>query len=133
MFKSLQWAGANNLLGIGLITLVIVSTLAIFKLQKTKLPVYKSVLTRTIPCLLASALFLAISGRQLVELEFRNHPDYVRAWAASEAEPGNKELWNRREYEYYRATLSPEEFRKYQDLDKQKVQKPKDSVKDSVY
>lgn len=120
LFKLLQWQGADNMLMIGADPLVIASAVALYKFAKSRHTVYRSVIVRVAPMSVVAILLLSVSNYTLVEFEFRNHPDYVRAWAASEAEPGNKELWNKREYEYYRAILSPEEFQKYQEQATQK-------------
>lgn len=99
MFKIQFWPGGEIQLRIGLLGLVIVSAIGIFKYIKTKSPFYVNILKRII-IVGGLGLILVLSPKlSWFEIRYRNHPEYVEAMQKATANPENEELWEKVEIE----------------------------------
>ncbi len=113
LFKIQGYQMANTLLIIGLISTLIILVIGLIRFSKSRSPYYSQIFKRIaiIGCL--GLVFMFVSDLALVKLQFRNYPDYVKAYQDYEASPGSKESETKLKLEYKKATMSDEDFQKY--------------------
>lgn len=109
LFKLQLWAGANINLIAGLATLLIVLTIALIKYLKAKGEFYIGILKRISIIGTLGLLFICISDLTITKIQFRNHPDYIKAYERHIDNPQDEELKQKLHVEYLRATMSKEE------------------------
>lgn len=113
LFKIQGYPMANTLLIIGLLSTLIILVIAVIRFLKSRSPYYSQMFKRIaiIGCL--GLVFTFVSDLALVKIQFRNHPDYVKAYQEYEANPGSNESETKLNLEYKKATMSDEAFQKY--------------------
>lgn len=92
LFKFMQWPYGNAGLMISLVSLLIPSVIFIIKYITTRNSFYKNFLYRILIIGGIGSLFLFTSSEKLLELKFRDYPDYIEAEKNSMRDPSNKEL-----------------------------------------
>lgn len=114
LFKILHLTGANEMLFLGLVftalSLAVATTLVITKKDTTS----KFILTRLPIMAVIGMILFFTSELSLVKLQYQNHPAYIEAYTEYLKDPRNEQLLKKRELEYYRIILSPEEFKEYE-------------------
>ncbi len=113
LFKLFYFAGAGTMLitgsGMAIIILIIALILVTKKNTSAKPIVIRAVISGVIGITL-----LFTSGLSIVRLQYRNYPDYVRAYEDYVNDPRNPELERIKQREYYKVILSKEEFELYE-------------------
>ncbi|MBA3901031.1 MAG: hypothetical protein H0X62_12625 [Bacteroidetes bacterium] len=93
MFKLQSWPGASFNLWPGLLGLTIISIIGGIKFMKDRTWFYKRIFVRVAIFGGMGLTFAIISERTLLEIKFKNHPEYVEALKKAMDEPNNNELW----------------------------------------
>lgn len=113
LFKIQHWPGGENNLIVGLVTTLIILVIAFIKYLESKSDYYKFMFKR-IAIIGGLGLILAfLPDLSITKIQFRNHPDYIKAYEDYLENPQNEELRKRKEIEYNKATMSDEEFKVY--------------------
>lgn len=58
-------------------------------------------------------VLLFLTEIDLVKIQFRNHPAYIKAYTEYFKNPESEEALRKKEIEYYRIVLTDEEFKRY--------------------
>ncbi len=122
LFKLENWPGSNFNLMVGLVTTLIVSIIALIKFFKSKDNYYRQILKRTAIIGGLGLLLTALPDLTLQKIQYRNHPEYIKAYEEYLSNPENKELKQKIELEHKKATMTEKEFeiyQKYQEPNKQ--------------
>jgi glucan phosphoethanolaminetransferase (alkaline phosphatase superfamily) len=121
LFRLQHYPGGEINLLSGLICTLIVSIIALIKFYKNKSEYYSRIFKR-IAIIGGFGLIIAITPDIIIsKIQFRNHPDYIKALENYNDNPQSKELWLKKELEYRRATMSEEDFEHYKmTMEKQK-------------
>ena len=98
LYKFQRWPYGNYLLYVGLICLVPIIAVVIFKYYKQKSSFYKSLLVRLSIISFVGTLLFVTSWETILEMKFRKHPDYIEAVKNQMEDPENEEL-NQKVYE----------------------------------
>nr|WP_321222464.1 hypothetical protein [uncultured Psychroserpens sp.] len=106
LFKFLQWPYGSFNLMIGLLCLIPIIVISIFKFYKSKAEFYKNVLFRVLIIGIIGALLLFTKRETLMELKYRDFPDYVEAEKKLMEDPMNKALEIRANEEREKMRLS---------------------------
>ena len=114
LFKIQEWPGANTNLKAGLISSILILIISIYKYLKFKALYYKRILIRLIIIGVFGLILLYTSNLNLVKIQFRNHPQYIRAYELYLNDPKDKALIKNLDIEYARATMPDEGFKLYQ-------------------
>jgi hypothetical protein len=113
LFKLFHFSGANEMLTVGLITILIVSLVAVvFFMRQNKLN-SKFLLIRTGIVGGFGIVLLFLTEMDLVKIQFRNHPAYIKTYTEYLKNPNDEESLRKKELEYYRIILPEDEFKKY--------------------
>jgi hypothetical protein len=115
LFKLLNFPGANTMLLSGLIITAIVSVISITLLIKNNDATSEFVLWRAGIVGGIGVFLILTSGLSIVQFQYRNHPDYIKAYTNYLADPQNRQLFKKMELERYRIKLTDEEFKIYQE------------------
>ncbi len=115
LFKIQGYPMANFLLTVGLISTLIILIIGLIKYFKSKSSYYSFIFKRIAIIGVIGLLFLIISDLTLVKIQFRNHPDYVKAYQEYTSNPKTPESEKKLKMEYMQATLSEEGFQIYQE------------------
>lgn len=110
LFRFLMLPGSGEMLMIGSVSLIIISILAAILKSVHR----KAILTRTLPAAMIGVAVLFVSELSMVKFLYRNHPAYVDAYMRYQEDPKNEELFNEMQREFYRARLTEEEFKEYE-------------------
>jgi hypothetical protein len=92
LFKFLQWPYGSFNLMIGLLCLIPIIVISIFKFTKTNSEFYKNLLFRILIIGVIGTLLLFTKNESLLELKYRDFPEYVEAEKNLMQDPTNKEL-----------------------------------------
>ncbi|WP_179018750.1 GldL-related protein [Winogradskyella forsetii] len=92
LFKFLQWPYGSFNLMIGLLCLIPIIVISIFKFTKTNSEFYKNLLFRILIIGVIGTLLLFTKNETLLALKYRDFPDYVEAEKKLMQDPTNKEL-----------------------------------------
>jgi uncharacterized membrane protein len=115
LFKIQGYPLANTFLIVGLITTFIILIIGLIRYLKSKSNYYLYMFKRIGIISVLGIVFLIVSDLALVKLQFRNHPGYVKAYQEYKANPRTEESEAKLKLEYMRATMSDEDFQKYQE------------------
>lgn len=91
-FKLLDFAGSQILTLFGIFIFIVIGSVALFRF-KTLSSFYKGLFKRIIIFLFLGILFVFISNLKIVELKYRNHPNYLKAYKAHKNDIYNYELF----------------------------------------
>ncbi len=92
LFKFMQWPFGNQGLMISLAAMLIPLVIAIIKYLPTKSLFYKNFLIRLLLIGGIGAIFLFTSSEKILELKFKDYPEYIEAEKNLMKDPSNKEL-----------------------------------------
>ena len=113
LFKLQHWPGSKINLLAGLITSLIILIIALIKYFKTKGDFYSRIIKRLIIIGGFGLIMLLISDLTIIKIQFRNHPDYIKAYELYMTNPQDESLIKNLDIEYHRATMSKEDFEMY--------------------
>lgn len=113
LFKIQNWPLATSTISVGLIFLIPVSILAAFKLIITRAPFYLKIMIRAFSVVAVGILFLFLSTTDIVKIEFRNHPDYIKAYEQYIVNPQDDSLKENLDLEYKKTFMDEETFSNY--------------------
>ena len=113
LFKLQHWTGANINLIAGLIPTLIVLVIALIKYLKAKGEFYIGILKRIAIIGTLGLLFICISDLTIAKIQFRNHPDYIKAYEMYLDNPQDEDLRQKLHIEYLKATMPKEEVEMY--------------------
>lgn len=104
LFKIQHWPGMITLLLTGLLIALVIAIVALIRLLKSKSDFYKSIVSRIAIIGGFGLLLFFTSDLTIVKIQFRNHPDYVKAYEKYLDNPQSEEAKKQLEIEYDRAT-----------------------------
>ena len=113
VFKLMYWPGAGVNLLLGMSACLIVLVLAIIKYFGKKENFYRGIIFRFTPCFVIGFLLYSVNRQSLVNFQYRNHPQFAKAFIEREEDPSNEEKNKKVEVERDRMHMSPEEFKQY--------------------
>jgi hypothetical protein len=114
MFKIQHWPSASLFLGTGLVISFIGLIIVTIKFIKTKDKFYLKLISRIAIIGVFGFFLFIIPDIFLVKIKFRNHPEYINAYEKYIQNPQDPELKEKLELEYFKATMSKENFEMYQ-------------------
>lgn len=79
LFKIQGYPMANPLLVIGLIGTLVILVIGLIRFLKSRSPYYSKMFIRIAIIGSMGLVFMLVSDLALVKIQFRNHPDYVKA------------------------------------------------------
>jgi hypothetical protein len=121
LFKVQKWPLANDSLMVGLLLSVPILIIVLIKVIKNRAPYYKRILLRIFVFGVVGFFFISMSDLGLVKIQFRNHPNYIKAYELYEKEPLNDSLRDNLGLEFKRTYMDDKTFnayKKYQDSQK---------------
>jgi hypothetical protein len=115
LFKLLHFRGANEMLIVGLCAILAIAVvILVFIMRKDK--VYsKYILIRVWMIGGIGVVLLLFAELDLVKIQYRNHPAYIKAYTEYLRHPESKEVLRKKNKEYYRIILNEEEFKRYEE------------------
>ena len=113
LFKLQSWAYSNTNLSAGLFFTVIALIVVMIGLIKKKDDFHKTIFKRIIIFGGLGLFLLFIPELSIVKFQFRNHPDYIKAYEIYLQNPDNLESQEKLDYEFNKATMSEKEFNEY--------------------
>lgn len=118
LFKLLTFMGANQMLAIGLGITAVILAISVIRFLRKRDPTEKVMLWRTGIALIVALTLLLTPNVSIIRLQYRNHPAYIEAYSRYLQEPTNEALIRKKDLEYHRITMSPEEFTLYEKMRK---------------
>jgi hypothetical protein len=100
LFKMLRYEGSEFMLISGLIPCLIILVFAFIKYNQTKTALYKNMLLRAVFFGAIGAVLFMSSDLTIVRYQYRNHPDYVKAYEQYTANPTDPTLKQNLSNEY---------------------------------
>lgn len=94
LFKFQSWPGATIQLGIGLLGLIIVTIIFLIKMRQNTDNYYSNILKRVFIFGAINIFLFAIPTKTLLNWQYPNNPEYIKAVLDAQAAPNNKELWD---------------------------------------
>lgn len=118
LFKILSLTGADQMLLIGLFitAAMLITSLTLFIKEKNKNS--KFILWRVGVIGFIGFSLIMTPNLSILELQYRNHPNYIEAYRDYLADPQNEELYKKVELERNRIRLTDEEFKQYEKSNK---------------
>ncbi|WP_320018999.1 hypothetical protein [Labilibaculum manganireducens] len=113
LFKLQHYPFSLTILKAGMFLASIASLIVIVQLLKTKNSFYKKILNRVSIIGGISLLLLFVSDLNIVKIQYRNHPEYIKAYEAYLKNPDNEEIQKKLGIESHKATMSEQEFDEY--------------------
>jgi hypothetical protein len=95
LFTFNSWSGSSFSLGAGLVGLLIVTIIGLFRYSKNKSKYYTRIFKRVVIIGALGLIFFLTPKTTWVELKYRNHADYVKAYKEAVANPDKKALWDK--------------------------------------
>jgi len=92
LFKYQRWPYGNSNLMIALMGLVPILIITVVKFFNSKSTFYKNMLSRLLIIGFSGVILLFTKSEQLLEMKYRNYPNYVEAEKKLMNDPMNKEL-----------------------------------------
>jgi hypothetical protein len=115
LFKLLHFRGANEMLIVGLSTILAVSLLILASIIR-KDKVYSTyILVRVWMIGGVGVVLLLFSELDLIKIQYRNHPAYIKAYAEYLRHPESEDAVRKKDMEGYKIILSEEEFKRYEE------------------
>lgn len=118
LFKLLTFTGANQMLAIGLGITAAIFAISAIRFRRKSDPTSKFILWRTGIAVTVALTLLLTPNLSIIRLQYRNHPAYIEAYSRYLEEPTNEAVIRKKELEYHRITMSPEEFALYEKMRK---------------
>ncbi|MPQ48895.1 hypothetical protein GCQ56_18000 [Marinifilum sp. N1E240] len=95
LFKSQLYPYSSILLAEGVIGLFIAAIVAFVQLKRSKDKFYFNILKRIVIIGILSIIFYLIPREKILEISYRNHPEYVEAIKKAWTNPDNMALWDK--------------------------------------
>lgn len=118
LFKLLILMGANQMLAIGLGITAVILAISVMRFLRKSDPTSKFILWRTGIAAIVALTLLLTPNLSIIRLQYRNHPAYIDAYSRYLEEPTNEALIIKKDLEYHRITMTPEEFTLYEKMRK---------------
>lgn len=93
LFKFQSYPGANFNLNLGVTGLALASVIGVINQQKDQAPFYKAFFMRIALIGGLGLILTLLPDFTIMELKYRNYPDYVKAFKYAVDHPENPELW----------------------------------------
>ena len=118
LFKLLHFRGANEMLIVGLCTILAIAVvILVFIMRKDK--VYsKYILVRAWMIGGIGVVLLLFAELDLVKIQYRNHPAYIKAYAEYLRHPESEDALREKNEEYYKIILPEDEYQRYEEHSK---------------
>ncbi len=114
LFTVQHYPGAAFFLYCGLVCIILIFIVALIRYLKSKEEYYIRIFKYLAVSAVIGLLFLFVPESSVIELQYRNHPEYIEAYKDLKADPQNEELKKKEKTEYRRATMTKEEFEYYE-------------------
>ena len=87
----------------------------LYDVRKIKIPInfYTGIIKRLIIIGGFGLIMILLSDLTIIKFQFRNHPDYIKAYELYMTNPQDESLIKNLDLEYHRATMSKEDFEMY--------------------
>ncbi|MBB6610380.1 hypothetical protein H7F15_04960 [Pontibacter sp. Tf4] len=102
LFKYQLWPGATINLRVGLSGLVLMVLIGAVGYARSKAAYYANIAKRIAIYGALGIIMLLLPTDELIEIRYRNHPEYAEALKKAIAAPGNEDLWQKAEAERQR-------------------------------
>ncbi len=113
LFKLSHWPGSMEMLILGVSVLLISGMVLILRYIISRESFFIRVIKRILIIGSLGLILLCISDLTIARIQLRNNADYIRALDEYEKDPQNVELRKKVNMEYYKATVSKEEYDLY--------------------
>ncbi len=113
LFKIQHWPGAHLQLHCGLLIILIILIVALFQYFKSENKFYPFIFKRIAIIGGFGFIMFLLTDLDIVKIMYRNHPSYIKTYEEYRKDPQNEELIEKLDIEYYKTTMSPEEFEYY--------------------
>jgi hypothetical protein len=113
LFRLQHWPGASINIITGVIVSLIILIIVLIKYFKAKEQFYFRILKRLIILGGLGFILLNLSDSTIIKFQFRNHPDYIKAYELYIKNPQDETLRNNLDLEYYKATMSEKDYEIY--------------------
>ncbi len=113
LFKLQRWAYSDTNLKFGLFVTFIALIIVLIRISKVKDNFYKKILKRIIIVGGLGLFLLFVPELSIIKIQFRNHPNYIKAYEAYLKNPDNEEIRDKMYNELNKATMSEKEFEEY--------------------
>lgn len=110
MFKLLRFQGSEFMLNTGLIPLAILLVFALIRYMQTKATLYKNILLRAIIFGAIGFILLMVSDLNIIRYQYRDYPDYIKAFEQYTANPSDPTLKQNLNTEYNKVKSGSEEM-----------------------
>lgn len=118
LFKLQYWPGANSMLLIALMPSFILMIIVLVKLLTKADRYYQKVQWRMVIIGTFSLILFFLPTIELVKLQYRNSPSYIKAFEENNLYPTNVSE-RKLDLEYHRACMNEEDFKQYEEYLKQ--------------
>jgi hypothetical protein len=110
MFKLNHWGSSSMIFVVGLGIITLISVVAMVGWIKSKNETYKRILSRVL-IIGGFGLMVAMTpSLTITKIQFRNHPDYIRAYENYLQDQDNKEICEKLDIEFNKVIMSEKEF-----------------------
>jgi hypothetical protein len=113
LFKLNSWPGSNQNLIVGLVLLVIILVISLFRNIKFGYENNSFIFRRIGIISILGIIFLILPNLPIERIRFGNHPDYIKACEDNLNNPQNPELKEKKYIEYQKVTRSKDDFDMY--------------------
>lgn len=113
VFKIMYWPGAAINLIACISASLVVLILAVIKYFYKKEDFYRRMIVRFAPSIVIGVFLLLLSRADLVKFQYRNYPQYAKAFLEREEDPTNEEKRIKERLEWDRMSMSEEQFKHY--------------------
>jgi hypothetical protein len=113
LFKLNSWPGSNRDLIVGLLTLIIILGVTLFRKINLKQKIYFFMFRRIAILSILGIIFLILPDLPIERIRFGNHPDYIKALEDYLNHPQDSVKNEKEKFEYIKATSTKEDFKMY--------------------
>ncbi|HEY0029288.1 MAG TPA: TPM domain-containing protein [Bacteroidia bacterium] len=113
-FKIQMWPGAQAMLIAGMTPAIIIFIISYIKYLTTKHVFYIHAMIRCGIFVAVAILLFFTSAITLMKIEYRDHPEFIKAFEASWLDQENEDLYKKMELERNRVYLEPGDFKQYE-------------------
>lgn len=114
-FKLMHWPGAQPMLISGIFPALIILFIAFVKFLTDKNRYYMRIISRLSIISVVGLLLLFTSSLTLIKIQYRDHPEYIKAYEAQMNDPENEVLQEKLNLEYNRAISDSVDFLEYKE------------------
>ena len=113
LYKLQNWPGANFTTIVGLSIIILLTLITFIEYLKSKRNYFSRILKRVVLFGIFGFVFLSLNSMSITKIEYRNHPDYLKAIENYLNDTTNDTLKEKMEYEYLKTFMSEEELKLY--------------------